>query len=96
MIDPRLEQIARKQAVSVAANLRQAAYMLKIESLQNVVDGNDKGRSYVHYLTQAILTTLTEQYGRNDALAEQIAGAKVLNQAQKAHLGTLSLKRDVA
>ncbi len=55
-----LAKIALKQAVTVAANLRVAASMLKNVELVDKIDGGDKGKTFIESLQKAILSTLTE------------------------------------
>jgi hypothetical protein len=53
-----LEQLAKKQAVKVAAQLRYAASMYRLDDVQAKIEGDDKGKTYIDTLTKAILSTL--------------------------------------
>lgn len=57
-MDQRFEQLVRRQAIKLAANLRMSASMFKLPELQDKIDGDDKGKTYCDALAQAILKTL--------------------------------------
>lgn len=54
----KLESACRKQAISAASALRQAATLLRLNGVREAIEGDDMGKTYINTLTAAILATL--------------------------------------
>lgn len=64
-----LEKMCRRQALLVAQGLRSGVSMLKCYDLIEVIEGSDKGRTFIDSLTNHLLKSLQPKQAVSNTLS---------------------------